>query len=122
MVGCIVERRDLSTPPVSPAGGSCWLVPSGSTGDWNGKSEQIAVATGGGWRFLVPPDGLAVFVRQGRERLRRLDGEWVTDAASGSPGAAVANPVGGAVVDSEARETLTSLLDRLRVLGLLAVN
>jgi hypothetical protein len=34
----------------------------------------------------------------------------------------VANPVGGAVVDSEARETLTSLLDRLRVLGLLAVN
>lgn len=119
VVACTVERRDLASPPQSPAEGQCWLVASGATLAWQGKTDQIAIWTSGGWRFLVPPEGASVFVRQGRERLRRLDGLWRNEAPSGAPLAAVADPVGGATIDSEARSVLNALLDRMRSLGLI---
>lgn len=119
VVACTVEQRDLVTPPQSPAEGQCWIVPSSATLAWQGKTDQIAIWTAGGWRFLVPPEGTSVFVRQGRERLRRLDGEWRTEAPSGAPVAGIAGPLGGATVDSEARAVLNTLLDRMRTLGLI---
>ena len=119
VIDCTVERRDLASPPQSPAEGQCWLVPSGATGAWQGKTDEVAIWTAGGWRFLVLPEGTGVFVRQGRERLRRLDGVWHAEAASGAPGAAVSGPAGGAVIDSEARAVLNSILDRMRSLGLI---
>lgn len=120
MIGCIVERSDLAVPPGSPVAGTCWLVPTGATGEWAGRAGEVAVATAGGWRFLAPPEGATLFVRMGRQRLMRLDGAWKPDVATGSPGAAVAEPVGGAVVDSEARAVLVAILDRLRTMGMVA--
>lgn len=119
LISCVVERRDVALPPHAPLAGTCWLVPEGAAAEWDGKGGQIAVATGGGWRFLVAPEGATLFVRLGRERLRRLDGEWVPDVASGTPAAPIADPAGGAVVDSEARAALAAILDRLRTLGVL---
>lgn len=121
MIGCIVERMDLAVPPASPESGKCWLVPADASGEWAGKSGQIAISTEGGWRFLVPFDGAALFVRNGRARLRRLDGAWSVDVGSGAPVAGLADPAGGAVVDSEARAAVAGILDRLRELGLLAM-
>jgi hypothetical protein len=119
VVSCIVERRDLASPPQSAVDGQCWIVPAGAALAWQGKTDQIAMWTAGGWRFVVPPEGAIVFVRQGRERLRRLDGAWRAEAPSGAPGAAISGPVGGATIDSEARVVLNTLLDRMRSLGLI---
>jgi hypothetical protein len=121
VIGCIVESRNLEVPPDSPGMGMCWLVPSDATGDWAGKAGRIAVSTAGGWRFLLPFEGATLFVRDGRERLRRLDDAWITDTGSGAPREAIPNPTGGSVVDSEARATVAAILDRLRELGLLAM-
>jgi hypothetical protein len=119
VVGCLVERRDLVSPPGTPAEGQCWIVPAGATQDWEGRTDQIAIWTAGGWRFLAPPEGAIVFVKLGRERLRWFGGVWLADALSGAPGAAVANPAGGSTVDSEARLALNAVLDRMRTLGLI---
>ena len=122
VISCMVEGRDLVLPPDAPVAGSCWLVPAGAAAEWEGKAGQIAIATGSGWRFLAAPEGTTLFVRLGRERLRRLDGEWVPDVFSGAPAAPVADPAGGSVVDSEARAALASLLDRLRTMGVLMTS
>jgi hypothetical protein len=119
MISCIVERRDLVAPPQSAAEGQCWIVPAGATLAWQGKTDQIAAWTAGGWRFLVPPEGTTAFVRIGRERLRRLEGVWRVEALSGAPTGAVPGPEGGSTIDSEARAVLDTLLDRMRALGLI---
>lgn len=106
--------------PASPEVGECWLVPADATDAWAGKAGQIAISTEGGWRFLLPFDGATLFVRADRGRLRRLNGTWIADVASGAPGAAVADPVGGAVVDSEARAAIVAILAHLRTMGLVS--
>jgi hypothetical protein len=120
MIGCMVERIDLAVPPASPEAGMCWLVPANASDEWAGKSGQIAISTVGGWRYLVPFDGATLFVRNSRERLRRLNGAWIADVASGAPGAAIVGPSGGVVIDSEVRIVVAAILDRLRSLGLVA--
>jgi hypothetical protein len=120
MMGCLVERVDLAAPPEAPALGACWLIPADAADEWAGRTGQIAISTAGGWRFLTPPDGTTLFVRASAARLRRLGGSWVPDVGSGSPAAPVSNPVGGEVIDSEARAVLAAVLDRLRSTGLIA--
>jgi hypothetical protein len=119
MVGSVVEQRDLATPPVLKTEGQCWLVPAGATGEWSGRMDQVAIWTAGGWRYVSPPDGASVYVRAGSERLRRLNGLWMRDAPTNVPAAAVDNPTGGLIIDSEARAVLASLLERLRLMGLI---
>ncbi len=120
MVGCVVERRDVVAPPVLKSEGQCWLLPTGVTGDWTGKTGQVAIWTAGGWRYVSPPEGASVYVRAGAERLRRLNGLWTHDTPRNVPTAALDNPTGGSNVDSEARAVLSLLLERLRQMGLIA--
>ena len=122
IIGCVVERRDLAAPPALPAAGQSWLVPAGASGDWANRSGNIATWTDGGWRYLSPPNGATVFVKAGRERLRRLDGLWETEAPTAVPQAAVPDPTGGSTVDAEARAALSALLHRLRQMGLIAAG
>lgn len=122
IIGCIVERRDLTVPPVDAADGQCWLVPDGASGDWSSRTGEVAISTGGGWRFLQPPDGMGVSVRQGGEQLRRSAGSWQMVAPLGAPAASVALPMGGPTVDSEARAAIGTLVQRLQALGLLATS
>lgn len=118
-LGCIVERRDLVEPPVAPLLGQCWLVPPEAVLEWEGKSDQVASWTEGGWRFLDLPVGANLYVRVGHERLRRLESGWQPDALSGAPFAAVLNPTGGSLIDSEARTAVNAILETMRNLGLI---
>jgi hypothetical protein len=82
----------------------------------------VTVWTEGGWRFFLPPDGATLFVKLGKERLRRLAGGWQIDAPTGEIGSAVASPSGGSVIDSEARAAVDAILDRLKAAGLIAAS
>jgi hypothetical protein len=119
MVGCVVERWDVATPPSLKVEGQCWLVPAGATAEWSGRADQVAIWTAGGWRFLSPPDGTSVYVRAGSERLKRLNGIWTREVPTNVPAAAVTDPTGGSIIDSEARAVLSLLLERLRQMGLI---
>ncbi len=62
VVGLSVKDRDLTTPPGTPREGDRYLIPTGATGAWAGKANQIAVRVGGTWEFYVPKVGWLCFI------------------------------------------------------------
>lgn len=62
VVGLSVKDRDLTAPPTSPADGDRYIIPTGATGDWTGKTDQIAVRVAGAWEYHVPKIGWLCYV------------------------------------------------------------
>lgn len=127
----VVVAGDLDTPPETPQPGECWLVGTAPTGEWTGQAGAIAGWTAAGWRFVAPADGMTVWLADRQVTARRIGGAWVAGelrgdrvviggvAVVGARGAAIADPVGGNVIDGEARATLASILSMLRTHGLI---
>ncbi|MGJ0453441.1 MAG: DUF2793 domain-containing protein [Methylocystis sp.] len=57
-----VSARDVTSPPATPAEGDRVLVGAGATGDFTGRSDQIATFLAGGWTFLSPHAGWRAYV------------------------------------------------------------
>lgn len=57
-----VINNTTSTPPVSPALGDAYLVASGATGAWSGKTNFIATKTIRGWEFINYAIGRLIYV------------------------------------------------------------
>jgi hypothetical protein len=127
-----IESRSLAAPPLSPQPGQLWLVAAAATGDWLGKSAQLALWTSGGWRFIAPRDGMLVWSKPDGAALIYSSGAWQVSSwpvlslsvagqqVVGPRGPAVADPVGGTVVDLQARAAISGLLSALRSHGLIA--
>ncbi|TRW14349.1 DUF2793 domain-containing protein [Glacieibacterium frigidum] len=127
-----VETLTLAAPPAAPVPGQAWIVAAGATGDWAGRSAEIASFGTGGWRYAVPQQGCVAWLRDvQRFAVFTADG-WRDD---GWPVAALrvgtrtvlgggmstVPPVeGGAVVDAEARAAIAALVADLRFQGLVA--
>ena len=47
-----LASASLTTPPVSPAEGDAYGVPTGAVNEWAGQDGQVAVASNGGWVFV----------------------------------------------------------------------
>lgn len=106
----VVEAVGLGTPPIAPTPGACWVVGVGS-GEWEGQSGTIAGWTSGGWRFVPPRRGFAVW-SIADSAIARFDGAaWRTEPG---PGVAIPDPTGGATVDTQAREAIAAILAELR--------
>jgi hypothetical protein len=100
---------ETAEPPVSPAEGEAWLVASGASGEWTGQDGKVASYQAGNWLFAAPNDGMRLFDRAtGQMLLHR--GSWVRAAAPSSP-------VGGAVIDVEARAAIADLIAALADAG-----
>lgn len=109
LIAPVVEANGVNTPPTAPQPGQCWLVGSAPTGVWAGAARAMACWTAGGWRIIVPRTGMTV--RHVAGAVLRYDGSvW-----RAPPG--VAGPVGGTIVDGEARAALTAVLSALRDQG-----
>jgi hypothetical protein len=131
VTACAVEEAPRSVPPVSPVLGACYIVGTSPTGAWTGKSQYLAGYTSGGWRLVSPLDGMSAYVkatgtwanfRAGSWELGRVRGGSVILGGVqvvGSRLAAIATPVGGATVDSEARSAIGQVLAALRQHGLI---
>lgn len=81
MFSGVVASRSTTVPPSSPTAGVAYIVPSGATGAWAGKTNQIAYFDQI-WRFVVPPSGLAMWVSSESKRYRYNSGAWGLDASS----------------------------------------
>lgn len=57
-----VIDRVTSTPPIGPAEGDRYIIPSGSTGVWAGHDFAIALCIGGTWTYLTPRVGWLAYV------------------------------------------------------------
>ncbi|MGK0673925.1 MAG: DUF2793 domain-containing protein [Halothiobacillaceae bacterium] len=62
VVGLSVKDRDLTTPPANPANGDRYIIPAAATGDWDGKTNQIAVRIAGEWEYYVPKIGWLCYI------------------------------------------------------------
>ena len=65
------------TPPGDPLPGQCWIVGEAPVAAWTGAAGALACWTVGGWRFIVPSEGMAVWVASLGLVARRQSNEWV---------------------------------------------
>lgn len=127
-----VEAVGLDAPPAAPTEGQSWVVSAAPGGDWVGHAHAVANWTAGGWRFQDAVAGLSVSVRPDGLRAEWDGSAWRVGEVKGAKlvvggmqvvGArrpAIANPEGGAAIDSEARTAVAAMLETLRAHGLIA--
>ena len=118
-------------PPANPLAGNAWIVGTAPTGGWVGQARAIAGWTSGGWRFVAPRDGMAVWSVADGQVARFASGAWTIGVLAGSRVSiggvdvvgtrqpAIPDPVGGTVVDTQARATIIAILSCLRGHGLI---
>jgi len=82
LVAPAVEQPPLATPPTSPVHGCCYIVAASPSGAWSGKADCLAVFICGGWRFVMPADGVTAYVRSTRSLAIYRHGEWALSAGS----------------------------------------
>ena len=104
-------EAQTGTPPSAPQDGQSWLVATGATGVWSGHVGKVACFQQGQWLYQMPRDGLRLFNRAtGQEML--YFGSWKSPGRPPSPS-------GGTVVDTQARDTISALIDSLILAGVL---
>lgn len=109
-----VVKASLTAPPADVAEGECFRVTAPASAAWAGREHGIAVWIGGDWHYVTPRKGMQIFDQTaGQWRIFRTD--WEQPAAP-------SNPVGGAVVDSEARAAIAALIETLVTAGLIGAN
>jgi hypothetical protein len=107
-----VAQAEMASPPVLTDAdvGKCWLVAGAPSGEWSGKSGQLAVWVGGSWRFCQPSEGMRLrMLAAGTDRVYSQS-VWVAAPT-------IAYPQNGAVIDVEARQAIAGLLAHLRLIG-----
>jgi len=72
----------LNTPPGSPSNGDRYIVGSSPTGVWVGHANQIVTYDNNVWTYLIPWNGLMVYV-QNMNRLIQFTTVWEGLVASG---------------------------------------
>ncbi|HEX8584137.1 MAG TPA: DUF2793 domain-containing protein [Allosphingosinicella sp.] len=128
---CAAAEGAEAEPPAAPAPGAAWIVTAPAVGAWNGRENQVAVWSSGGWRFIAPTDGLAVWNKAQGVEWRWAEGGWAVGALKGSalfiggqqvvgerlP--AVPSPSGGTIIDAEARSAVDQIIVALMQHGLI---
>jgi hypothetical protein len=128
----VVTAIGLDVPPADPGEGACWIVGAEPVGAWAGQGGALAGWTPGGWRFVTPIHGMTV-ARASDGLTARHDGtQWLIGELHatgvsiggmrvlGSRQAAIADPSGGTIIDTEARSSVAAALSALRAHGLIA--
>ena len=128
----VAQAAGVNDPPGTPLPGQSWIVGDAPTGAWSAQDEKIAYWATGGWRFIEPVPGMLVWViSDGLWALRESSGwEIGTLPASslrisgaqvvGEQEAAISDPVGGTIIDVEARAAIAALIAAARAHGLIA--
>jgi uncharacterized protein DUF2793 len=127
----VVEGAASATPPSAPAVGNCFLVAPSATGAWAGQDGTLACFSDGGWRFVMPFDGMSLVDRISGQFINRRDGAWETgiihaqevrvngQAVVRNRQPAIGDPLGGTVVDGECRTVVDQILAAMRAHGLI---
>lgn len=122
---------DAETPPGDPEAGQCWILGAAPTGGWAGHAGAIAGWTESGWRFAAPHEGMRVWIEESQCFALFSSGSWIIGESHGrvivegiqlvGPQAGpIADPSGGATIDSEARAAINALLETMREHGLIS--
>lgn len=105
-------EAELAAVPASPDDGLAWLIGPGASGDWAGRTGQIAARQAAMWFYFTPHDGMRVF-NLATGQFLHYDGGWIVPVGPAAPS-------GGTVIDIEARAAITALLAALSQAGIFA--
>jgi hypothetical protein len=131
LVQPIVRGSDATVPPDAPVPGECWILGATPVGAWSGHAHALAGYGAGGWRFVVPHEGMTVADSAGSP-MRYADGGWTpamlvgagivveNHQVVGARRPAIEDPAGGMAADQEARLAIVAILSALRGHGLIA--
>jgi hypothetical protein len=108
----VAIEAEQAVPPVSPLDGQAWLIAASPSGEWTGKSGQIAARQAGNWFYFPALHGLRLFNRATGQFVQ-FTGTW---AAPSRPPV----PSGGTVIDVEVRAGLAAVVAALTTAGILA--
>lgn len=132
LVAAAVEDAPANDPPQSPSSGDCYLIGDAPSGEWSQFPGHVAAFGSGGWRYIAPRDGMAVFVKASGLIAAYRAGAWEIGIARasrlmvngmqvvGSQAGAIADPAGGTIIDAEARAAVSEMLAALRQHGLIS--
>jgi hypothetical protein len=65
----------ITLAPPAAVEGDSYIIPSGATGAWSGKTGQIASFIGGAWSYVTPIEGVRLWIND-------LAAEYVYDGAA----------------------------------------
>ena len=83
LVQLAVASRTTATPPVLPGEGEAYLCPAGSSGEFAGHDDEVALFTGGAWRFHAPGEGWRAWVADEAALVVYRAGAWEVLAGAG---------------------------------------
>ncbi len=118
--------------PEAPTPGQGWIVGPTPAGAWTGRAGALAIWTTGGWRFVSPFDGMSVWSLASATWWRFDLGAWANGVVTGTAlvldglqlvglrGAPIASPLGGSVVDVQARKVISVMISAMEAHGLIA--
>ncbi|MBN2691993.1 MAG: DUF2793 domain-containing protein [Burkholderiaceae bacterium] len=86
IVGLSVASRAVTDPPATAAEGDRYIIPTGATGVWDGKTGQIAVYTQANWAYYTPKTGWLAWVEAETALLVYSAGAWAAAATSSGGG------------------------------------
>jgi hypothetical protein len=126
-----VKDKDLTTPPVSPSEGDCYIVAATGTGAWTGWDNRIARYIDGEWRSYLPGagdgEGWLVYVQDEANLYVLVGGTWTLFASSAQPldadltDIAALSPSNDDVIQRKAgvwtKRTMAQLIADLEALG-----
>ncbi|MDP9422876.1 MAG: phage tail protein [Pseudomonadota bacterium] len=128
----VVDGPASAAPPSNPVVGGCYLVAADASGAWSGQDGSLACFSEGGWRFVLPMDGMSLVDRASGQVLARRDGAWETGIVRAQElrvngqtvvrnrQSAIGDPSGGTVVDSQCRVAVAQMLAAMRAHGLIS--
>lgn len=129
LVALAAQSRSAAGPPPNPGPGDVQIVAAAAASAWGAAAGTIMQWLGTGWQPRAPVDGqLALVIDEaimlvhagGWQALWPVAGLMVAGRAvlSAAPGS-VAAPVGGTVVDEQARSAIAQLISQLQAQGIL---
>lgn len=98
-------------PPDLVEDGDCYRVTGPAQSEWAGCEGHLAIRIGAAWQMIPPRDGMRLF--------DSAAGDWLFYRAGWHSSHAPALPVGGTVVDHEARIAVEQLILALQTVGVL---
>ncbi|WP_159983808.1 MULTISPECIES: DUF2793 domain-containing protein [unclassified Novosphingobium] len=110
LLHCAVTGESAS-PPENPVEDEAWLIGTGASDDWEGHDAEIATRRGNAWIFVQPRDGMRVLDISARCEMLFF-GSWRKASLP-------VEPLGGSIVDGEARAAINDLISALQALGIL---
>lgn len=117
LLHCCIEG-EVSAPPPSPSEGQAWLIATATpenpiSEEWAEKSGFIVRWQNGAWSTIAPVNGMRIFNLSNYAEMLFLN-EWRKATLP-------AEPLGGEIVDVEARAVINQLITVLKAMGMLPI-